>query len=155
MERWSDERFIKAECNMDNVIAIRIKNGEFYFIGWMENAEKYKIQVIPCVDKALLERDLIMLEEIYTAITTVPDYNRIDIVYEVDETGNPIKEEDKKYVNVFDRFLSFVKNYERNGVSDNGDHDIFVTNCKELSMVCDALRDGDYVFIVEDLSQNH
>lgn len=155
MERLNDEQFINTGYDMDDVIAIRIKNGEFYFIGWMENAEKYKIQMMPCVDKALLERDLIMSEELYMAITTVPGYDRMDIVYEVDDAGNPIKEEDKKYTNAFDRFLSFVKNYERNGVSDNEDHDIFVTNCKELSMICDALRDGDYVFIVEDLSRNH
>ena len=42
MIRLSDALFISSEPDYDTVIAIRIKNGEYYFLGWMENTEGYK-----------------------------------------------------------------------------------------------------------------
>ena len=47
MKRISDELFVTGEnrtYSLDDVIAIRIQDGEFYFLGWMENAECYSIQ---------------------------------------------------------------------------------------------------------------
>ena len=41
MIRLSDALFISSEPDCDSVIAIRIKNGEYYFLGWMEDAENY------------------------------------------------------------------------------------------------------------------
>lgn len=44
MNRISDELFVTGEnrtYSLDDVIAIRIQDGEFYFLGWMENAERY------------------------------------------------------------------------------------------------------------------
>ena len=44
MKRISDELFVTGEnrtYSLDDVIAIRIQDGEFYFLGWMENAERY------------------------------------------------------------------------------------------------------------------
>ena len=41
MIRLSDAVFISSEPDCDSVIAIRIKNGEYYFLGWMEDAENY------------------------------------------------------------------------------------------------------------------
>ena len=40
MIRLSDAVFISSEPDCDSVIAIRIKNGEYYFLGWMEDAEQ-------------------------------------------------------------------------------------------------------------------
>lgn len=48
MKRIIDELFVTEEnrgYSLDDIIAIRIQNGEFYFLGWMENAERYSILV--------------------------------------------------------------------------------------------------------------
>ena len=44
MQRLSDDTFKFMKYNTDNIIGIRIKDGEFYFLAWMENAEHYRIQ---------------------------------------------------------------------------------------------------------------
>lgn len=90
MKRLSDKKFIEMKPDMDKVVAIRIKNGDFYFI-------------------------------------------------------------DKKYDNAYQRFLSFVKCYERNGVASENDHDILLISEDEISNFSDLLRDGDYVWIVESV----
>ena len=46
-------------------------------------------------------------------------------------------------------FLSYVRSYERNGIRDKDDHDIFCVTESELYALADALRDGDYVFVIE------
>lgn len=46
--------------------------------------------------------------------------------------------------------ISFVRNYERNGVSDADGHDIFCMTTEEFHGIANALRDGDYVFVIED-----
>ena len=68
----------------------------------------------------------------------------------VDDDGNVIQEQEQTYKNVYERFLSFVRNYERNGVSDADDHDIFCMTTEEFQGIADALRDGDYIFVMED-----
>ena len=46
------------------------------------------------------------------------------------------------------KFLSYMENYERNHKRDEDDHDIFYLTEKELYMIYDSLRDGDYVFVI-------
>ena len=57
MIRLSDALFISSEPDYDTVIAIRIKNGEYYFLGWMENAEDYKYVIAKHPEENLLDRD--------------------------------------------------------------------------------------------------
>lgn len=61
MKRLNDESFInmsKTERNFtpDDVIAIRVIDGEFYFVGWMEDADSYAIQIAADPMKCKLER---------------------------------------------------------------------------------------------------
>lgn len=139
MKRYSDEKFINSRHDKDKVIALRVKNGEFYFIGWMEDAENYAMQIAKNVDSCELCRDTVVgMGDIYVAITNCEGYNN---VYNISQSDS------KDYINEYEMFLSFVKPYERNGVSD-GDHDIFILSKDEFSSISDALRDGDYVFML-------
>lgn len=154
MRRLSDETFIKTKPEKDSVIGIRIKNGEFYFLGWMEDAAHYAIQ-IPCnVEKCQIERDQLMLAsecmDVVLAIENTEGYNVMQLYWETDEDGALLNPDDEKFKDPYSRFLSFINLYERNGVSDPEDHDIFVTTAEEFAQVCDALRDGDYIFVFED-----
>ena len=57
MIRLSDALFISSEPDYDTVIAIRIKNGEYYFLGWMENTEGYKYVIAKHPEENLLDSD--------------------------------------------------------------------------------------------------
>ena len=54
MIRIGDGNFIQNEPYMDTVVAIRIEKGEYYFLGWMEEAENYNIQIAKHPENCLL-----------------------------------------------------------------------------------------------------
>ena len=98
-----------------------------------------------------LMRDSVSCGSLYSAITECDGYDQhVFYAWIVDDDGNVIQEQEQTYKNVYERFLSFVRNYERNGVSDSDDHNIFCMTTEEFQGIADALRDGDYVFVVED-----
>lgn len=55
---------------------IRIENGEFYFLGWMENGERYKIQMLQDYTKGKLDLDDVLCGSIYNAVTTCDGYGQ-------------------------------------------------------------------------------
>lgn len=150
MKRISDELFITEHFDLDNIIAIRIENGEFYFLGWMENAEHYSIQMMSNYHSAKLDRDLVLGDSLYNAITTSEGYDQhVFYAWIMDDHGKLVQKGDLEYDSPYARFLSFIRNYERNGISDQNDHDIFCISKEEFRQVMDALRDGDYVFVID------
>lgn len=152
MKRVSDGKFVEMEYNKDKIVAIRIKNSEFYFLAWMEDAEHYQIQKATNSNGYLLDRTgLIFNGDIYDTIVNTKEYNSMYMLYETDDDGNLIHEDEKQFKNAYEEFLTLVDCYKRNGVSDEEDHDIFILTKEELCAVCDALRDGDYVLIVTDM----
>jgi hypothetical protein len=151
MERVSDERFIKMAYDKDKIVAMRVKNGDFHFLAWMENAEHYKIQKTKSDDGYRMTRDLLIDGDIYREVTNTKEYNNMLLLYRTDDEGHLVNKDESRYSNAYEEFLTLVKCYERNGVSDEADHDILVLTKNELSTVCDLLRDGDYVLIITDL----
>lgn len=151
MKRISDELFVTGEnrtYSLDDVIAIRIQDGEFYFLGWMENAERYSIQWAKSNSK--IERDLLIAsDDVYDAITSCKDYNKVENDWLMDDKGNLLNKDDHEYRNPYEKFLSCINPYQRNGKSDPDDHNIFLMTQKEFGDCIDALRDGDYVFVIE------
>ena len=132
MIRLSDAVFISSEPDCDSVIAIRIKNGEYYFLGWMEDAENYNYVMAKHPEENLLDRDCFSdANSLYCNIISCDGYND---AYLSAKTDNPYAD-----------FLSNIKCYERNGKSDAEDHDIFSLTMDEIYSISDALRDGDYV----------
>ena len=76
MIRLSDALFISSEPDYDTVIAIRIKNGEYYFLGWMENAEGYKYVIAKHPEENLLDRDCFSdANSLYCNIISCDGYN--------------------------------------------------------------------------------
>ena len=67
----------------------------------------------------------------------------------MDDKGNLLNKDDYEYRNPYEKFLSCINPYQRNGKSDPDDHDIFLMTQKEFGDCIDALRDGDYVFVIE------
>ena len=136
MIRIGDGNFIQNESFMDMIVAIRIEKGEFYFLGWMEEAENYNIQIAKHPENCLLGRDCFSdFGSLYESITDSEGYNQVYVL----NSADPYRE-----------FLSHVRSYERNGIRDKDDHDIFLVTEKELYAIADALRDGDYVFVIEN-----
>lgn len=137
MIRLSDALFISSEPDYDTVIAIRIKNGEYYFLGWMENAEGYKYVIAKHPEENLLDRDCFSdANSLYCNIISCDGYND---AYLLAKNENPYSD-----------FLSNIKCYERNAMSDADDHDIFSLTMDEIYSISDALGDGDYVFVIDD-----
>lgn len=152
MKRISDECFVKTKPNKDNVIAIKICNGEMLFIGWMENAESYSIQLALNRENCRLdildvigEGDLngsvneLRKKSLYVAITTSDGYNNLTVIDNEDGSS------DKSY----ETFLSFI-----NKNCSEEDHDIFELTEKELIDICDVLINGEYIFVVDDFAKN-
>lgn len=151
MNRICDGTFLDSGFDYDDIVAIRIENGEFYFLGWMEDAEHYKIQMMTDYHLGKLERDSVLCSSLYNAVTECDGYEQhVFYAWIVDDDGNVIQKQEQSYKNAYERFLSFVKSYERNGISDADDHDIFCVTTEEFQGIADALRDGDYIFVMED-----
>ena len=151
MQRISDELFVKQEYDPDKIVAVRVKDGEFYFLAWMENAPHYKIQQAQSSDGYLMDRTGLVVDgDIFETVQATKEYNNMYLLYCTNDDGEFENEDDAQYQNAHEMFLTLVNCYERNGVSDVDDHDIIMLSKEELSMICDMLRDGDYVFIIED-----
>lgn len=141
MERISDETFLEMQPDMDNVYAITVKDGEFYFCAWMEDAENYKIQAASSTDDCKLSRDLLIVNgDLYTAITECDGYHNAVYMAEGD-----ISDEE-----AYKEFLSYVGCYTRDGVSDENDHDILIMTKDDICNCLDLLRDGDYIIVLDD-----
>lgn len=92
---------------------------------------------------------MIASDDIYDAITSCKDYNKVENDWLMDDKGNLLNKDDHEYRNPYEKFLSCINHYQRNGKSDPDDHDIFLMTQKEFGNCIDALRDGDYVFVIE------
>lgn len=151
MERLSDGTFKEWKPRRDSVVAVRVKDGEFYWIGWMEDAENYAIQIANNIDNCMLDRNMLVegYAGLYDAIIKCAGYNDVTYYWEKNSDGELINKSELEYDSEYDRFLSFVRCYERNGKSDEDDHDIFWLTSQEIVDIHDALRDGDYVFVVD------
>lgn len=109
MKRIIDELFVTEEnrgYSLDDIIAIRIQNGEFYFLGWMENAERYSIQWAKSNSK--IERDLLIAsDDVYDAITSCKDYNKVENDWLMDDKGNLLNKDDHEYRNPYTAETSY------------------------------------------------
>jgi len=149
MKRISKEKFLAGKWE-EAASAIRIKDGEFYWLGDIEewpDAPEFSNEglriAMPYKAELLLNRDYIMFRGIFDA-TASEDYDRTPMTY-IFET----EEEVTKYENVYDCLLQLVEPHTRNGESDEDDYDIFIMSSEEIIHFCDALRDGDYIIINE------
>lgn len=144
MKRISDELFLGMKPDMDKVFAIRVKKEDFYFLGWMENAEDYKIQMAVSPEESLLSRDYLIGDgDLYEAVVNCDGYNNMETLAEGD-----VSDEE-----AYQKFLSLIQCYTRNGVSDVGDHDIFIMTENDISNFLDLFRDGEYIIVLEDAEE--
>ena len=147
MNRVSDDVFYTAGFDLDKIIALKIENEDCHFLGWMEDAEGYKIQMATHPERYILDRDALMVnEDPYESIINNDEFNSMTCYYILDDDGQPSYEEDKD-INEYQKFLSLIENHGE----DSDDHDIFVTTKREFANLCDVLKDGEYIFIFEDL----
>lgn len=136
MKRISDEKFIEMKPDKDRVIALKIEKEEFYFVGWMENAPNYDMQIAMNVLQCKLDREfLIGGGDLFETIQSCDGYNNMYVLRDLKDA--------------YRKFLSCIKCYERNGRKNTDDHDIFQVTVDEIIDVIDALRDGEYIFIIE------
>ena len=89
MVKISDKAFAtipylpEGEVDKDNIYALRIDNGKIFFIGWMENAENYAIQMSNSVADSVLDKSkLLDGASMYDCITSNPGYNDMYYAWE-------------------------------------------------------------------------
>lgn len=144
MKRLSAETFTKSHYG-ENTTAIRIKDGEFY---WLCDIEEYEgtdcgLRIFaPYKDPILLDRNVIIVTG-DLSVTNADAYESTRMTY-----YHETKDEEKE-CNIYERILSMIQPYTRNGLSDTDDYDIFLMTSDELSAISDALKDGDYIIILE------
>lgn len=80
--------FPEGKVDKDNIYALRIDNGKIFFIGWMENAENYAIQMSNSISDSELDKSkLLGGASMYDCITSNPGYNDMHYAWEK-KTGN-------------------------------------------------------------------
>ena len=114
MVKISDKAFTtipylpEGEVDKDNIYALRIDNGKIFFIGWMENAENYAIQMSNSVaDSELDKSKLLDGASMYDCITSNPGYNDMYYAWEK-ENGKFINPADATCNNEYERFLTLI-----------------------------------------------
>lgn len=125
MKRLSESDFIKYRPYKDDVIAIKIADGKYYFAGWMEDAENYNMQIAKHPELNLIgQGGFDNRGSLYQKIFECADYNHMYC---------------DKCENSYKTFLEYMDQCK-----------ILLLNEKELNGIYDVLRDGLYVFIIEN-----
>lgn len=154
MRKMTMERFLAEKPDPDSVVAVRIKEGEWYFLAWMEDAEHYRIQAAQDIDGYLMIKKILSeTGDVYEAVQNTAEYNFMDVLYNLDDDGNVIGEEDKDFDDEYDRFLSLFT-FGRFACSfdcekEKRNFQILEISQKEIRENGDLIRDGDYIFITE------
>lgn len=152
MKRYTKKMFLAEKPNQDRVIAIRIKDGEFYFLAWMENAEHYRIQAAQNSNGYLMDKGfLLSTGDIYEAVQSTEEYNSMDVLYQIDDYGDAI---DTEYTDEYDRFLSLFAFGEFAQSRTNYWFHIIGLSSNELQDFGETFRDGDYIFIMNEPRTN-
>lgn len=140
--------FLAEKPNQDRVVAVRIKDGEFYFLAWMENAEHYRIQAAQKSNGYLMDKGfLFRTGDIYEAVQSTEEYNSMDVLYQIDDCGNAMETE---FTDEYDRFLALFA-FGKFAQSRTIDLlDIISISSNEFHNFGETFRDGDYIFIVDD-----
>ena len=110
-------------------VAVRIENGDFYLLGVRVDSKDHVLKNPTPLDRS----DMI-----------VPDSNGY-LPYLLDIANENGAD---KYPANKNNLIKIVRCYARNGYSDEDDRDIFVLEDDELAALIDALRDGDYMFVL-------
>lgn len=137
MRRISAETFRNAKFD-ENVTAIRIMDGEIYFIAWFEDTENYNM--ILANKPILLDRSVCMLSSMVEAVCGSDGWNRA-------MSTRVITASDRE-----SEILEYINPYTRNNKSDEDDYEIFIMSLNEWQQILDSLRDGDYIIILNESS---
>ena len=144
MYRLNNDWFINAPyMDLDFIYAVRIMHGSMYLLGYMENAETYKIQKMENVYDCKINTLLLEKTNFKDVICHVNGWNSTRREYVLHD-GACIEPE--SYVNARDMFLQCVEPvgqvYEKN---------IFLfDSTRDLNRIVDVLKDGDYIFIIQE-----
>lgn len=123
MKRCSKKHFINSDFNKDNIVALRFKENTIQFLGWMENAENYTMQI----GRLSIDKDeFVNCNNLCDLITHNEGYDKLCVIN---------ADADK---NEYAEFLSYMN-----------DAEIVITTQSELQSIWNLLRDGEYVFIIQ------
>lgn len=112
-------------------IAIRIKDGEFYFLGWDDN-ETNAVYTSRNSNGIKLDKTQVCTTSLVDAIVNSDGYNSsLSLVLHDEED--------------FDIILVVNPNSK-----DKDDYNIFIFTDKEWNDICGSLADGDYLIIIEN-----
>lgn len=106
----------------------------------MECAENYNIVIANHPERNPLDLDSFSYpDSLYNDIVNSDGYNDCSLI----SSNDPYKE-----------FLSWIRCYEKDLARDKDDHDIYWLKESELYAIVDTLRNGDYIFIIDDFGKD-
>lgn len=131
MKRINTETAKSIKNEVTDIIALRIKNNKFFFLGWDDSEGEEKILKPINSNGVELDTNTVMLSSLYTAITNTDEYNSAMKFHIVQ--GEPI--------------TTLLENMKPH-TGCTKDYDIFILTQEEFHMICDSLKDGDYIFML-------
>lgn len=150
MKKYTDKMFLAEKPNQDRVVAVRIKDGEFYFLAWMVNAERYRIQSADNLNGYLMDREyLLKTGDIRKAVQKTGKY--MDVLYRIGANGNSI---DKEFADEYERFLSLFTFGRFSASRITAWYGIIGLSENELRDFGEDFHDGDYIFIMDETRTN-
>lgn len=150
MKKYTDKMFLAEKPNQDRVVAVRIKDGEFYFLAWMVNAERYRIQYADNHNGYLMDREyLLKTGDIRKAVQKTGRY--MDVLYRIGANGNSI---DKEFADEYERFLSLFTFGRFSASRITAWYGIIGLSENELRDFGGDFHDGDYIFIMDETRTN-
>lgn len=134
MQRKGKEWFLNKKPNPDNVIGVSVHDNKWYFLGWMEDAENYRMQLPKSEIGLLIDKNLVKKEGIVSAINQIDAYNSLVYGYLLDNPDGFKKcnkdEYEAFYGVIRPNYIYLISDYE--------------------SLCDEKLEDGSYIFIKKD-----
>lgn len=145
MKRINDLTFIdniNDAVRKSDIIALRIKKGNVYFLGFMSRSAKIAFSFADNLGNCMLRKESVLCETLQDSIDHILTCESFTSELRNKFRGGPLS--------VAEAFLKRVKRHKRKGEFDSEGHAIFMVSDTEFNNIVDTLRDGDYVFVIKD-----
>lgn len=131
MQKISIKKIVPESKHRRNIVSVRVKNGEFYFLSWLKNT---RTTTLVAKNPIKLGKNSLKHSRLCRAIINTEEWGISDaiLVY--------------KGINCIDHFLKPVIPYHK----DKKEYNVFIILNKEIHQICDTIEDGDYIFLIDD-----
>lgn len=145
MKKIDDLTFIdniNDAIRKSDIIALRVKKGNVYFLGFMSRSTKIAFSFADNLGNCMLRKESVLCETLQDSIGHILTCESFtsELMHKFKDSPSSVAK----------AFLRRVKRHKRKKISDLPGHDIFMVSDTEFNNIVDALRDGDYIFVIKD-----